>query len=95
MVGSNNDINMLQRSLVFMRLSKGQNLECNYEINGHQYTKRYYLVAKIYHDWSTFVKPICTILIRDQLRCFLETSSPMNLQLLHILEMGQLLTWLN
>jgi hypothetical protein len=39
MVGSYNDCNVLQHSLVFLRLVKGQNPECNYEINYHHYTK--------------------------------------------------------
>ncbi|RWR93432.1 putative nuclease HARBI1 [Cinnamomum micranthum f. kanehirae] len=46
--GSQNDINVLDRSPIFIDLAEGRTLSANYSINGHEYTTGYYLTDGIY-----------------------------------------------
>ncbi|XP_057739715.1 uncharacterized protein LOC130956733 [Arachis stenosperma] len=56
--GSNNDINVLDRSPVFDDILNDRASEVNYTINGNNYTMGYYLADGIYSEWVTFVKSI-------------------------------------
>ncbi|XP_026446282.1 isoflavone 2'-hydroxylase-like [Papaver somniferum] len=54
--GSNNDVHVLLKSLLFKNLKHGIALHCNFTINGHDYTQGYYLVDENYPEWSTLVQ---------------------------------------
>ncbi|XP_052185170.1 uncharacterized protein LOC127796809 [Diospyros lotus] len=58
LLGSLNDINVVDRSHVFFELVEGRGLEVSYTISGHEYTMGFYLADGIYLSWRTFVKTI-------------------------------------
>jgi hypothetical protein len=58
MLGSYNDINVLQRSPLMTRLAMREGPSVEFEANGHNYNYGYFLADGIYPRWQTFVKPI-------------------------------------
>nr|XP_029709624.1 uncharacterized protein LOC109399029 [Aedes albopictus] len=58
MPGSNNDINVLERSSLFSDLYNGKTPEVHYTINGHSYDMGYYLADGIYPPLATLVQTI-------------------------------------
>ncbi|EEC80522.1 hypothetical protein OsI_22800 [Oryza sativa Indica Group] len=56
--GSNNDINVLNQSTVFIKELKGQAPRVQYMVNGNQYNTGYFLADGIYPEWAVFVKSI-------------------------------------
>jgi hypothetical protein len=52
--GSNNDINVLNQSTIFIEVLQGTTPE----VNGNEYNMGYYLTDGIYPEWATFVKSV-------------------------------------
>ncbi|XP_059639453.1 uncharacterized protein LOC132281803 [Cornus florida] len=58
MVGSNNDVNILDHSPVFNSLINGTMPPINYEVNGYRRTMGYYLSDGICPKWATLIQTI-------------------------------------
>ena len=58
LLGSNNDINVLDSSHLFYNLTQGIAPPAHYVIQGKEYNKSYYLANGIYPKWSTIVQTI-------------------------------------
>ncbi|XP_071678163.1 uncharacterized protein [Lolium perenne] len=58
MAGIHNDINVLQRFPVFVRLVEGQASSVSFDVNGHAYNNGYYLADDIYPTYTTSLKTI-------------------------------------
>jgi len=56
--GSNNDINVLNQSPLFVEQLRGEAPKVQYSINGREYNLGYYLADGIYPEWPVFVKSI-------------------------------------
>jgi hypothetical protein len=54
--GSCNDINVLQRSLIFSPYERGESPPVQFTVNERTYDMGYYLADGIYLEWSAFVK---------------------------------------
>lgn len=58
MPGSHNDINVLDRSLLFSNVANGKAPSATYTINRNTYDMGYYLADGIYPPWATLVQTI-------------------------------------
>ena len=56
--GSNNDINVLDRSPLVQRMLEGEGRDLYFEVNGKFYDRYYLLADGIYPQWSCFVQTI-------------------------------------
>jgi hypothetical protein len=56
--GSNNDINVMNQSDLFVNQLRGESPEVEFFVNGRRYTQPYYLADGIYPEWAVFVKSI-------------------------------------
>ena len=55
-LGSNNNLNVLDRSWLFNNIVDGSAPKCPFMVNGVQYKFGYYLCDGIYPSWATVVK---------------------------------------
>eukprot|EP00918_Siedleckia_nematoides_P086144 GHVU01189648.1.p1 GENE.GHVU01189648.1~~GHVU01189648.1.p1 ORF type:complete len:440 (-),score=40.95 GHVU01189648.1:153-1472(-) len=58
MPGSNNDLNVMDRSPLLADMMSGNMPSATYTVNGNEYSSAYLLVDGIYPPWSVFQKPI-------------------------------------
>jgi hypothetical protein len=56
--GSQNDINVLNKSPLFIEAIRGESPAVHYIVNRNQYDMGYYLADKIYLEWVAFVKTV-------------------------------------
>nr|XP_015638597.1 uncharacterized protein LOC107280959 [Oryza sativa Japonica Group]AAV43824.1 hypothetical protein [Oryza sativa Japonica Group]AAV44104.1 hypothetical protein [Oryza sativa Japonica Group] len=56
--GSNNDINVLNQSPLFLDTVRGEAPRVHYYVNGEEYNHGYYLDDGIYPEWAVFQKTI-------------------------------------
>jgi hypothetical protein len=57
-VGSNNNINVLNQSSLFIIVIRWRTPEVSLTVNGRERHMRYYLTDGIYSFWSVFVKDV-------------------------------------
>ncbi|XP_045088132.1 uncharacterized protein [Aegilops tauschii subsp. strangulata] len=74
MLGSCNDISVLDRSPLFANLANGEAPPVTFEANGRTYNYGYYLADGIYPRWSIFVKPVAKP-EEERIRRFMEVYS--------------------
>jgi hypothetical protein len=67
--GSNNDINVLNKSPLFIQKLRGEAPRVQYVVNGKRYYTGYYLADGIYPDCATIMKSIPSPL-SDKDKCF-------------------------
>jgi hypothetical protein len=55
---SNNDINVLNQSPLFVDIIRGRTPEVSFTVNGREHHMEYYLTDDIYPSWPVFVKGV-------------------------------------
>lgn len=55
-VSSNNDVNVLDQSLIYVDFLPAKALEAHFTVNGHEYKFGYYLTNLIHLAYSIFMK---------------------------------------
>jgi hypothetical protein len=56
--GSNNDINVLNQSLLFVDVIRGRTPKVPFTVNGRVHHMGYYLIDGIYPSWPVFMKGV-------------------------------------